>query len=46
MRWSTQEYILNIKQVLRGYQDPIVQEKKAYSMADVPLLTTCVLRPT
>lgn len=46
MRWSTQECILNIKQVLKRYQDPIVQEKKTYAIAEVPLLTTCVLRPT
>lgn len=41
---STQEYILNIKQVLKGYQDPIVQEMKTYAIAEVPLLVyLCII---
>lgn len=35
---STQECVLNIKQILKGYQDSIVQDVKIYTIAEVPLL--------
>lgn len=43
---STQEYILNIKQVLKGYQDPIVQEMKTTPSLRFRYLCICALYPT
>jgi len=41
---SKQGYILNTKQVLKGHQDPIVQEMKTYAIDEVPLIAyRCII---
>lgn len=38
MYLGVQEYILSIKKVLKGYQNPVVQEIKTYAITEFPLL--------